>query len=163
MPSKAICYKKWSGTRNIAKANSKYIRPFIFIYMSSSWSPIWLLESAAKSSKRPQEKLGSFIYWNLKGNVVLFSPLSKSQEQRLKHPVKANSNKELLSLKLKKLSSQETPTSTTKAHLTIKIATFMKQQETQNNSCFAKQKHKQKQKQCSKLVSFLFGRKWGKM
>ena len=130
MPSKAICYKKWNGTRNIAKANSKYIRPFIFIYMSSSWSPIWLLESTAKSSKRLQEKLESFIYWNLKGNVVLFSPLSKSQEQRLKHPVKANSNKGLLSLTLKKLSSQGTLTSTTKAHLAVKTVRITKQQET---------------------------------
>ena len=110
MLSKAICYMKQNDTRNTTKKNSKTFRLLIFIYISfSENSHLAIKEHTQKNhQKSAQVDIESFIYWNLKGNTVTFSPLSKSQKQSLKHPVKVNSKKKLLYLILKKVHSQDT-------------------------------------------------------
>lgn len=120
MLSKAICYMKQNDTRNTTKESSKTFRLLIFIYISFSQnSHLAIKEHTQKNhQKSAQVDIESFIYWNLKGNTVTFSPLSKSQKQSLKHPVKVNSKKKTFILNLeKRYIPKILPTSTTNAHL----------------------------------------------
>ena len=107
MLSKVICYSymRQNETRNTTKANSKTFRLLIYSFISLA-----IKEHTQKNhQKSAQVDTESFINWNLKGNTVTYSPLSKSQKQSLKHPVKVNSNKKPLHLILKKVHSQDTP------------------------------------------------------
>lgn len=117
-------------TRNTTKENSKTRRLLIFIYISIflEFTSGYKQHTHRKSPKKCPVDIESFIYWNLKGNTVTFSPLSKSQKQSLKHPVKAQSKKSFI-LNLEKVYSKIMPTSTTNAHLAGKTNQNKKKKE----------------------------------